>query len=251
MTQDSPDHFRADPYANEELVPFDARDYSGKRAMWMLLGLIGVAIIAAVVIFNLYQPGVRDRDAPPQISAENSPYKIEPEDAQGEVTPNQDKEVYDVLNGTAETGEVTNRIEAEEPIKMPDSATVVVEGSEPVSTETTKPAEVEIAAPEPVEVKPVTPPPSRPSPSSSGSDYVVQVASVRTEADANRIWSGVNSKFSTVLPRGTYSDIKRVDLGDKGIYYRLRVAGLSSQDAAKALCDRMKAGDQACFVTKK
>ncbi len=249
MNQDSPDHFRADPYANEELVPFDARDYSGKRAMWMLIGLIGVAVIAAVIIFNLYQPGTRDRDAPPRISADNTPYKIEPEDAQGEVTPNQDKEVYDVLNGTAETGEVTNRVETEEPIKMPDTATVVVEGSQPA--ETTKPAEPEVKAPEPVETKTIQPEPVQPRVTSGGSNYVVQVASVRTEADANRIWSGVNSKFSSVLPRGSYSDIKRVDLGDKGIYYRLRVAGLSGQDAAKALCDRMKSENQACFVTKK
>ena len=250
MTQDNQDRLRVDPYADEDLVPFDVRDYSGKRAMWMLIGLIGVALIAAFIIFNLYQPGTRDRDAPPRISAENTPYKIEPDDPQGEVTPNQDKDVYDVMNGKSETEEVTNRIDVEEPIELPDSATVIVEGQEP-ETDDPKPVE---SKPEPVEVKapePETPPVRQPTRTSGGSDYVVQVASVRTEADAQRIWGNVQSKFSGILPSGSYSDVKRVDLGDKGIYYRLRVMGLSDQDAAKRLCDSMKARDQACFVTRR
>jgi len=250
MTQENQDRLRIDPYADEELVPFDVRDYSGKRAMWMLIGLIVLALIAALIIFNLYQPGTRDRDAPPKISADNTPYKIEPEDRQGEVTPNQDKEIYDAMNGNASTDEVTNRINVEEPIEMPDSATVIVEGQE---TETQEP---ETKTPEPVKVEeqPVkTPAPvvRQPVVASGNSDYVVQVASVRTEADAQRIWSGVQSKFAGIMPSGSSSDVKRVDLGDKGIYYRLRVIGLADQDAAKRLCDAMKARDQACFVTRR
>ncbi len=250
MTQENQDRLRIDPYADEELVPFDVRDYSGKRAMWMLIGLIVLALIAALIIFNLYQPGTRDRDAPPQISADNTPYKVEPEDRQGEVTPNQDKEIYDAMNGNTSTDEVTNRIDVEEPIKMPDSATVIVEGQDAEAQEP------EVKTPEPVKVE--EQPVKRPEPvvrqpviASGSSDYVVQVASVRTEADAQRIWNGVQSKFSGIMPSGSTSDVKRVDLGDKGIYYRLRVIGLADQDAAKRLCDAMKSRDQACFVTRR
>jgi hypothetical protein len=50
---------------------------------------------------------------------------------------------------------------------------------------------------------------------------------------------------------GTYADVKRADLGDKGIYYRTRVAGLADKSAAQSLCNSFKAAGQACFVAKR
>ena len=246
MTQDTSKPYRADPYADEELVPFDVRDYSGRRAMWMLGGLVLIGLIAAIVIFNLYQPGVRDRAEPPLISAEETPYKIEPENPEGEVTPNQDKEVYDVLNGTAEVKPVENTITAETPAELPDKATIVVDGDEPAEVK-----EPEIKEPEPVIEQPAVQPAPRPRVQSGGSNYVVQVASVRSQAVAEQTWTTVSRNFSDIIPSSAYSDIKRVDLADKGIYFRLRIAGLASQDAAKRLCDQLKSRDQACYVTSK
>jgi len=54
-----------------------------------------------------------------------------------------------------------------------------------------------------------------------------------------------------VLTSSYFADIKRVDLGAKGIYYRLRVAGLADKTAATNLCTRLKSRGQDCIVTKK
>ena len=46
-----------------------------------------------------------------------------------------------------------------------------------------------------------------------------------------------------------YSDqIKKVDLGDKGVWYRLRLAGFSDKSAAQAFCEKLKADGGTCFL---
>lgn len=246
MTQnpghDHDDGFRADLYGDEELVPFDARDYSGRRAMRLLFVVFLLLVVAAFVIFKVYSQGLRDRNDPPQIQANSSPYKVAPEDPGGEVVPNQDKSVYDVMNGTAKTEIVVAAPQPEEPIDLPRSATIIVDD---------KP----ISKPEPVRPKPQVqapqPQPQTPPAQINGSDYVVQVASVRTREDAEALWYKLKVDFAGDLPGGSYGDVRRVDLGAKGIYFRLRIAGLSGKDTASNLCNRFKARQQACFVTRK
>lgn len=242
MSQDHEENFRADVYGEDELVPFDVRDYSGRRAMWILLAVVFLLLIAAVTVFKLYQAGVRDRNTPPRIVADTAPYKIAPENPGGEVTPNQDKSVYDVMNGTAKTETVVKAPSSEEPVALPKSATIVVETPKPAaSTAQTTPQTAPAQRPAAVAPAPVQ---------SGNSEYVVQVASLRSQADAQRLWTEINRKFSDVLPTGSESDIRRVDLNEKGIYFRLRVAGLANRAAANRLCSQFKARKQSCIVTR-
>lgn len=243
MSNGPHDEFRPDMDMRDAVAPFNAMEHSGRRAMFLLIAALGFLLLLALLIFKVYQPGVRDRDAPPTISADKTPFKVKPTDPGGEVTPNQDKDVYKVMDGTARSTEVSTAPIAEVPITIPKSANIVVEGTEAPRIE----------APKPVAPQAVTqsvPKPSAPV-RSGGSDHVVQVASVRSRAAAQDIWNKLSGTFSRDLGDGLYADIKQVDLGDKGIYYRLRVAGLSDKDDAQRLCDRFKAGKQACFVTKK
>jgi hypothetical protein len=46
---------------------------------------------------------------------------------------------------------------------------------------------------------------------------------------------------------GLSADIQRADLGDKGIYYRLRAGYMGKTDAAE-LCAKLKAQGQGCLV---
>lgn len=240
MTNDT-EHYRADPYVDDDLVPFDARDYSDRRAMRLLLVSVGLLLLLAFLLFKLYYQGTRDRSAPPRINADATPYKVEPENPGGAITPNQDKAVYDVMNGTASTGTVETQ-PIEEPIQVPDKATIVIAGEEPVE---------QVEPQDPVREIPAPRPAAPDIPAAVDGNFVVQIASVRSREDAERIWSEMGNKFSDVLPIGSYADIKRADLGDKGIYYRLRVAGLDDKTAASRLCDRFKARNQACFVARK
>lgn len=242
--------FQSDLYGDDELMPFDARDYSGRRAMRLLVITVLLLIVAAFLAFRIYSDGFRDRAEPPRIAANDQPYKLEPEDPGGEVTPNQDKSVYDVMNGTENTETVTALPPPEDPIDLPRSATIIVEDN---SAKTPKPQ------PKPADTKPPvtkpavnrTPAASRPAPTAQGSDHVVQVASVRSREDAEALWYELKAKFATDLPNGSYADVRRVDLNERGIYYRLRIAGLSDKTAANQLCQRFESRQQACFVTRK
>jgi len=261
MTNNDNDIFSAAGNAEEELTPFDVRDSSSKSGIIKLALGFGFLLALALIILKVYQPGVRDRDAPPKIVADNTPFKVELEDAGGVETPNQDKVVYEVMGGKKPTETVTTRPSAEVPIELPKTANIKVDPAP------TKPA--------PVTPQPVAPRPQAANPSGSvkaagpgyiktapsapvgstirtgSGDYVVQVASVRTAEAAQDIWNKTETKFSDVINSQMYADIKYADLAEKGIYYRLRVAGLADKSAASALCDTFKARGQACFVTRK
>lgn len=232
---------------SDPLIPFDVRDHNGRRGMYILIGSIVALLVIATVIFVTYQPGTRDRAEPPRIKADNQPFKVEPADPGGEQTPDQDKSVYDVMAGKTIDDKVVTVPGSEQPIEMPKSANIQVDPPKAVAPKVTTPR-VAVTTPKPVsKPKPVV---SAPVATGSG-DYVVQVASVRSYEAATDVWNNVSNKFSGVIVSGLYSDIAQADLGDKGIFYRLRVAGLADKAAAAQLCTQFKARGQACFVVKR
>ena len=258
MTTNDNDIFSAAGQADEELTPFDVRDSSSRSGIIKLALGLGFLLALALILLKVYQPGVRDRDTPPKITADNTPFKVEPADAGGVETPNQDKIVYEVMGGKTPNETVTPQPSAEVPIELPKAANIKVDPAptRPVS----KPAAPKpkpqaanpsgsVKAPVPGYIKSA---PSVTAPIRTGSgDYVVQVASVRSQAAAQDIWNKTEAKFSDVINSQMYADIKYADLAEKGVYYRLRVAGLADKTAASELCQQFKARGQACFVTRK
>jgi cell division septation protein DedD len=236
----------------DPLIPFDVREQNGRRGLYILLGAIIALLVIATVLFLTYQPGTRDRDATPRIKADNQPFKVEPENPGGAQTPDQDKSVYDVMAGKAVEEDVVATPGSEVPIEMPKTANIQVQAPKAVTPKMDSPKPVAVA---PVITKPAPKPAARPqasAPVTTGSGTsVVQIASVRSRGAAEDIWANVSSNHSDLFVSGLYSDIVNVDLGDKGIYYRLRIAGLSDKASAKRLCDQLKARDQACLVTKR
>ena len=252
------DIFSAAGNADEELTPFDVRDSSGRAGVIKLALGFGFLLLLAIIILRVYQPGTRDRDAPPKILADNTPFKVEPEDAGGVETPDQDKTVYEVMDGNTPNETVTPKAGAEVPIELPKAANIKVDPApnKPAVTKPAAPAPRPQAANPSGSIKAAGPgyiksaPASTPVRTGNG-DYVVQVASVRSAAAAQEIWNKTEVKFSDVINSQMYADIKFADLAEKGVYYRLRVAGLADKTAANALCNNFKARGQACFVTRK
>ena len=176
MIQKDKDMFSAAGSADEELAPFDVRDSTGKSGMIKLALGFGFLLLLAIIVLKIYQPGVRDRGEPPKITAENTPFKIKPEDAGGEQTPNQDKTVYDVMEGKAPSETVNPSPKPEMPIKLPKSANIKVDPSPVVPKAVTKP-------------KPKAPKIVSSQVAVGSSEWVVQVASVRSEQDARAVWN--------------------------------------------------------------
>jgi cell division protein FtsN len=92
------------------------------------------------------------------------------------------------------------------------------------------------------------PAPMAQAPDASGA-YVLQIGAYKSQGEADAAWTAYKAKHGALL--ADYSpNVARADLGDKGTWYRLRIAGFSSKDVASALCDRLKADGGGCFLGK-
>jgi len=78
----------------------------------------------------------------------------------------------------------------------------------------------------------------------------VQIAARNDEAAAKAAYADLQQKYAGVL--GTHSpSVRKVDLGDKGVWYRLLVGPMPSKGEADKLCEDLKsAGMKGCFSRK-
>lgn len=78
--------------------------------------------------------------------------------------------------------------------------------------------------------------------------YIVQISSQRSREQAESSYAGMQRRYASVL--GDVSAvIQAADLGDRGIFYRVRVVA-ESQSAANRLCENLKAAGGDCFVRR-
>jgi SPOR domain len=79
--------------------------------------------------------------------------------------------------------------------------------------------------------------------------YLVQIASQKTEADAQASYRAAQAKYGSLI--GAMSPIiKRADLGDKGVYYRAMVGPFTTQEEAKKLCSNLTVAGGSCVVQR-
>ena len=83
----------------------------------------------------------------------------------------------------------------------------------------------------------------------SGSGWVVQVASQRSQNDAAATYQSLQKRFGSIFG-GMKPSIRQADLGEKGTFYRIRVGSWSSRDAATSFCVKLKAAGGDCVVTR-
>lgn len=79
--------------------------------------------------------------------------------------------------------------------------------------------------------------------------YVVQVSSQKSEADAQASWQKLQAKYTNVLGNQQVS-FKRVDLGDRGTFYRAMVGPFASRDQAYEMCQKLKTAGGECVVQR-
>ncbi|HEY5338018.1 MAG TPA: SPOR domain-containing protein, partial [Rhizomicrobium sp.] len=102
---------------------------------------------------------------------------------------------------------------AEKPVAPKPQTAVAQQSAPPVST----------AAPAPLTPAPA-PEAAKPKPevaASAGGAYALQIGAYKSQADADAAWKAYQAKHPVA---GGYSeDVRKADLGDKGIWYRLRI----------------------------
>jgi len=75
----------------------------------------------------------------------------------------------------------------------------------------------------------------------------VQLAALHSQAAADATWAEKRRAFPDLLS-GLSSVVWRVDLGDRGLYYRLLTGPLPDAAAARRLCAALRARGQDCLV---
>ena len=82
----------------------------------------------------------------------------------------------------------------------------------------------------------------------TGSGALVQVSSQKTEDAARSTFRDLQAKFPGIL--GTYKpNIVKADLGDRGVFYRVRVGPFAAADAQR-LCDSLKSAGGDCIIAR-
>ncbi|OCP00946.1 MULTISPECIES: SPOR domain-containing protein [unclassified Ensifer] len=78
--------------------------------------------------------------------------------------------------------------------------------------------------------------------------YFIQVASLPSEAEAQKSYNSLSNKFANVIG-GRGVDIRKAEIAGKGTYYRVRIPA-GSKEEANALCSKYKGAGGSCLVTK-
>jgi cell division protein FtsN len=111
-----------------------------------------------------------------------------------------------------------------------------------------KPAPV-VTRPAPVAVAKAPPPAPAAAPVSASGAYVAQIASFKSQAEADAGWAAFRRSHAATLG-GMSPDIVSVDLGAKGTWFRLRTGSFPDRAAAADFCARLKAEGASCLPAK-
>lgn len=208
---------------------------SGISARTMIAGLLGVALVAALVAAGFFLIGRNDSavdgSEPELIAAPAEPYKMKPEDPGGLDIAGQSQTAFETSAGedvdsrldlgTTGADVAGNAAERQpEPKRIPPNET-----KEPIPDE----------------------PAPAPEPKPSGAPgSVIQLGAFSNTAQAERAWTALSARFG-LLSGMTKMVVPYSANGRTG--YRLRAAA-SSPQAARDACRAIEAGGESCFVAR-
>ncbi len=78
--------------------------------------------------------------------------------------------------------------------------------------------------------------------------WSVQIASAASEDAAWTSWKTMQKRFKVLS--GQKPVVVKADLGGKGTFYRLRLAGFENQAKAQSACGKLKSGGVSCYISK-
>jgi hypothetical protein len=86
-------------------------------------------------------------------------------------------------------------------------------------------------------------------PALAAGDYFVQLASVKSDQSARNEWARLKKAHSELFDDMAL-DVQRADLGDRGIFYRIRIGPFPNRATAQDMCAQIKAAKLACLVKR-
>jgi cell division protein FtsN len=264
----------------------DDEDVEGSRLpLLIVLALLVLAMFGGVVWLAYTQGVARGRTETPVLTAANGPARVAPANGGGADQPYKGFKIYEQ---PAPPDDDTPATATAAPPAAPvaPAAKAPAEAAPPPPEKTTPAPVQQAAAPvpkippppapkpsmaaapskpaQPLTVGPATAPPrslaaspppapkvaaAQPAAAAASGSAVLQIGAYKSQAEADAAWKVYKAKHAALLS-GYGPDVQQADLGDKGTWYRLRIAGFPSKDVALALCDRLKADQGPCFLGK-
>ncbi len=265
----------------------DEDDAEGSRLPLLIVLALVVLCAFAGVVWLAYTQGVaRGRTETPVLAAAPGPERIAPGNPGGAEVPYQGFKIYEQPapadeGDTGAAGPVPAAQPAPKlappaaflpqaqkpPAPAPDSATpspAAMAKPTPTSPQATRltvtavapaPAAAPAATgapralPGPVMSPPVQAATAKPpaSVASSAGGTLLQIGAFKSQADADAAWNIYSGRHGALV-KGYSPNVLAADLGEKGTWYRLRIAGFTDRDVAAAVCDRLKAQGGACII---
>lgn len=102
----------------------------------------------------------------------------------------------------------------------------------------------------PMTTSALAPRPMTAAPPMTAGDYVVQVTAGQNQNEALRAFGKLQRRFPQLLG-GYLPNIQKVDLGAKGVWYRVRVGPMGQRTAAVSFCNQLKAAGGDCLIRRK
>ncbi|WJH39846.1 SPOR domain-containing protein [Aliirhizobium terrae] len=87
------------------------------------------------------------------------------------------------------------------------------------------------------------------APAAAAGGYVIQIASLPSQADAQKSYQNLSNKFGSVIG-GRGVDIKAAEIAGKGTFYRVRIPAGANRAEAVALCERYRSAGGSCLVAR-
>jgi hypothetical protein len=262
------------PVAHEpDSIPPPPRDSLlmrvNRRRGQILTVMVSVAAIASFgsVVWWAHNQDVKAGGKglePLVVQAPPTPSRVKPDNAGGLVPPNQDKEVFNRIAPGAVTTQPEKLLPTATNPKLPANGL-------PAPSPPKQPEGDAAKTPTPLQPAPATPPAAgaTPAPPVQSTDvkpgtteagpsiaslidnlsgptggWRVQVASVKTEELAKSTWARLQSAHGDMMANLRMQAV-RVDLGDKGVFYRVQ-AGPLDEKQAHNVCNTLKSRKTDC-----
>ena len=85
------------------------------------------------------------------------------------------------------------------------------------------------------------------APQTSPETYAIHLASAKSEASALTIWNNLKERHPILL-EGKRPELKEVDLGDRGVFFRILAVPFADATGARSACAQFQEKDQYCLV---
>ncbi|HTE38008.1 MAG TPA: SPOR domain-containing protein [Reyranella sp.] len=242
-----------------------------RRRGAILTMMVSVAAIASFgsVVWWAHNQDVRAGGKglePLVVQAPTTPTRVKPENAGGLVPPDQDKEVYNRIAPGAVPIQPEKLLPGPTTPRLPAGGMPTPSApKEPEAAKTPTPVQAAASTPTPAPALPANPPTVTQAPSSAPASesspsiasliegmsgptggWRIQIASVKSEDIAKSTWARLQAAHGDVLANLRMQPA-RVDLGDKGVWYRVQ-AGPLDEKQAHNVCSTLKTRKTDCVA---